>query len=634
MRRVPFSEMLHEQHYNKHIIVKCFVSGKSISPYAVPKTIKIKCAGDRDKKCKGESQCEYCNRKVSFEGKYVEMLKFIGVPESYFKNILKSSFKLSCSFAFEIIDVQNIERIFVTAPTGKERIRNVGNYVCYNFGLGIDVNVIYELNGFSTTDPNTQTGTCIFIDSRKLKSDIETFSLKKSRSGLEEFQIENVTEDKIYLFLEQLYEYYARNVTKIYGRFHLHLAVDMAFRSPISFNMGTDKVHKGWTDIMIIGDTRCGKGYVSEKLVEYFNVGETISGDNTSYSGLVGGIDQYDKHRVISWGKIPINDQGLVVIDEAGEIKPEDWGRLSRVRSEGIAEIVKIQKQITNARTRLIFLANPPLKTISSYSYGIQSLLDVVKAPEDIARFDYVLVVSHDEVSVDDINQQRTEISRPMFSSKLEQDLIMWVWSRKHNQIHFSTKAIDAIYERSKELAKKYSFSIPLIQGENVRIKIAKLAVCFAGRVFSNKNNGETLLVNRVHVDCAFAFFNVIYKLEANGYSDYSIIQREVDRGASPEDLKRVDKYFKSFTNSRLRLMKSLFQSVTINLRDLVEQVNVSDEIARECISKLNEMKLIVKIPSSNYYRKNPGFNKWLKAKIIPHEMADRGSSYGEVHDK
>jgi predicted transcriptional regulator len=80
--------------------------------------------------------------------------------------------------------------------------------------------------------------------------------------------------------------------------------------------------------------------------------------------------------------------------------------------------------------------------------------------------------------------------------------------------------------------------------------------------------------------------------------------------------------------------MKSIFQSVTIDIKDLIEQVNISRETAQECISKLNEMKLIVKIPSSNYYRKNPGFNKWLKAKIIPHEMADRGASYGEVHDK
>ena len=92
---------------------------------------------------------------------------------------------------------------------------------------------------------------------------------------------------------------------------------------------------------------------------------------------------------------------------EASEIKTEDWTRLSRIRSEGIAEITKINTQSTHARTRVIFISNPILKTIANYSYGIQALVDIVKAPEDIARFDYVLVVAHNEVEIKDINRRR-----------------------------------------------------------------------------------------------------------------------------------------------------------------------------------------------------------------------------------
>ena len=129
-------------------------------------------------------------------------------------------------------------------------------------------------------------------------------------------------------------------------------------------------------------------------------MGEVVGAENCSYAGLVAGLQQYNKHWVVTWGKIPMNDGGLVVIDEASEIKPEEWARFSRIRSEGVAEIVKVQAQITNARTRVLYLANPPYKAISNYSYGIQSLLDLVKTPEDIARFDYACIVAHEEVDI------------------------------------------------------------------------------------------------------------------------------------------------------------------------------------------------------------------------------------------
>jgi hypothetical protein len=607
---IKFQELLHDKHYNKEVKIKCYVSGKSISPYSVPREVELKCSGESDKRCIGD-RCKFHSKELDLSDEPRNLLKFIDAPESRFHSIIKGITKLSCAFKFEVSSVQNIERIFITAPTGKERNKNVGNYVCYNMGLGIDVNTVYELTGISTTDPETQSGTCIFTKATKLKSDIESFSLLKIKHDLASFQVRKPDVAKIFLHLHDLYQTYARNITKIYDRPYLHMAIDLVFHSALSFTFGNERVHKGWLDVMVIGDTRCGKGYVSEKLIEYFNAGEVVSGDNASYSGLIGGIDQYAGHRVISWGKIPINDQGLVVIDEAGEIKPEDWTRLSRVRSEGVAEVVKIQKQITNARTRLIFLANPPLKTIASYSYGIQALVDVVKAPEDIARFDYALVVSHDEVPVKVINKRRKEIAS-MYSSELEQELIMWIWSRKHEQVVFSPEAVEELYKASISLAEQYSFTIPLIQGENIRVKLAKIAVCFAGRLYSNKDGGESLWVQKTHVECAVAFLGIIYRNEFSGYYQMSKLQRHVDVGATKKDLENAEKYFGAFTNSRGKLLDCLIRNNAITANDLVEHINIPKETSHEIISKLIELNLVTK-RSSGTYVKSPAFNSWLK---------------------
>jgi hypothetical protein len=129
----------------------------------------------------------------------------------------------------------------------------------------------------------------VFTEEKKIKSDSETFKLTKEKhQKLMHFNKQGLSVNQIYEYLEKLYLSYAHNVTKIYDRFDLHLAIDLAFRSVLSFKFDNEIVHKGWMDIMIIGDTRCGKGYVAEKLSAYFNLGEVISGDNIN-NGLLRG---------------------------------------------------------------------------------------------------------------------------------------------------------------------------------------------------------------------------------------------------------------------------------------------------------------------------------------------------------
>ena len=611
---VAFGEILNAKYYGQKISVRAIVSGKSLSPYSIPKKIKVICSHSKDKKCIGEFCPMFHNDTVKITVDD-NLLHFIDVPDTRIGGVIKQIFKISCFLSYEILDVQNVERIFLSAPTGKERITTNSSYVCYYLGHGIDINTIYELEGYSTVDPSDQLATCIFTKANKLKSDVESFVMtKKFHNTLKQFRFESSDPSAIFGHLEEVYEYYARNITKIYGRFHLHLGIDLAFHSPLHFYFDNEYVHKGWIDCIIIGDTRCGKGYVAERLVNYFNVGKTVSGDNASFAGLIGGLQQFNGHWVATWGEVPMNDKGLVVIDEAGEIKHEDWTRLSRVRSEGIAEIVKIQKQTTNARTRLISLVNPPLKTIASYSYGIQSLMDVIKAPEDVARFDYAIVVSHDDVSIEDINTSRPNID-VIYSPEDEEKLIMWIWSRKKNQIEFTSDAIKCAYEMSVNLSKTYTFTIPLIQGENIRIKLAKLACCFAGRLYSSTDDGDKILVKKIHVQCAYYFFNLIYGQESCGYRQFSNLQKTIDAGANEDDIKRIASYFNTYKTGKMMLCECLLRINSITINDLVESLNFPREHATELLSKLITTNMITKKYASTYV-KNPSFAKWLKKTV------------------
>lgn len=610
-------EVSSSKYYNKPIVVRCLINGKSISPYCIPKKVKFSCIQTEN------NDCKFCIYKSTEENvleiKPIDstILKFIDINDSYFEKLLKEIFYIPCRIKYEVIEVQNIERVFILPPLKKDRGKSGITQLSYFVGYGIDINKVYEMQGYTTVDPKNQTTTHVFTNAIKVRSDIESFSMSidKHNQLTEAFYINEPDANKIFEYLYSLYDHYAHNITKIYNRFDLHLAVDLVTKSVLSFYFDNEFVHRGWMDAMILGDTRCGKGYVAEKMQTYFDIGEVVSGENVSFAGLVGGLQQLNKHWIITWGKIPMNDGGLVTIDEASEISPQDWSKLSRIRSEGLAEITKIQTQITNARTRLLFLTNPINKTIANYSYGIQALMDVIKAPEDIARFDYVLVVAHNEVPVHEINVRHSSTVKKVHSSQLEHDLIMWIWSRKSNEIKFSQDAIEKIYKLSIELSKQYSFSIPLIQGENIRIKLAKLAVAFAGRTYSNREDGKYLFVDSCHVDCAISFLHLIYKKDASGYFSMSQLRKDLDMTYNEKDFDIINKYFNTFGQNKIELCKCLLNNNTITSVVLSEHLNLPPEIAREILSKLLKNDCVTM--KSNQYTKIPSFNNWLKKVIL-----------------
>lgn len=605
-----YDEVTGAEFYNKPIRIECIVTGKSLTPYQIPKVVVIKCTSED---CEGK--CHYSvEQSIQMNPIDQDILKFIDIPSIKIASVLKQVIGIACkSIKYEVIETQLIERIFVARPTGKERTRKGGgSRPAYLIGATIESNTVYHLEGYTTVDPVTQGVTHVFTSVDKQTNDIESFNLSTNKhSELNEFCVSKNDTFEMFSKLKTLYTNYAHNITKIYEREDLHMCVDMLFRSVISFRFDNEFVKKGWMEMMVVGDTRCGKGYVAEKLLEYYGVGEVVNGENCSFAGLVGGLQQLNKHWVVTWGKIPLNDMGILVVDESAGMQTDMWGKLSRVRSEGVAEITKIQTETANARTRLLWLCNPPNRMMSSYTYGIQSMNDLIEAPEDIARFDYVLAVAHDEVSGKVINQRREPLP-VIHEAKLEQELIMWCWSRKPNEVKFENDAIKHIYESSILMENLYDFSIPLIQVENVRFKLAKIAIAFAARFYSNINDGKILLVKRSHVECAIVFFDRIYGKEASGYSDYSKMKKSAEELVTPEKLQFIEAYFDKWKLQRQELLRFLMNNNTFDSKGIMEHLGCVISEAVECISKLSITNCISK--RGQWYVKMPLFTKYLKS--------------------
>jgi hypothetical protein len=608
-----YDEVIDSRYYNQPIKIECIVVGKSLTPYQIPKLVNVKCVSeDCEGRCGFQQEVQYCVNACN-----QDILRFIDIATSKISGVLKSIMGIGCKYiTYEIAETQLIERIFVARATGKERTKKGGgSRPAYLVGDTIEANNIYHLEGYTTVDPVSQSVTHVFTHTEKQTNDAESFNLSiKKHSELNEFCIKKDDTSLMFEKLTKLYESYAHNITKIYEREDLHMCVDLLFRSVISFQFDNEIVKKGWMETMIVGDTRCGKGYVAEKLMEYFGVGEVVNGENTSFAGLVGGLQQLNKHWVITWGKIPMNDCGVLIVDESAGMDENMWGKLSRIRSEGIAEITKIQTETANARTRLIWICNPPNRLMSSYTYGIQSTHDLIKAPEDIARLDYVLAVAHDEVSGKVINQSR-KLLPIMHSPELEQELIMWCWSRKLDEVVFEDEAIKYIYMSSIKLENLYDFSIPLIQVENVRFKLAKMAIAFAARFYSNIENGKKLLVKKSHVECSIIFLGKIYGKEASGYREYSIMKKSEEETATPKKLEDIGAYFNRWVLQKRELMRFLLNQNTFDAKGIMEHLGCVQTEAVECISKLLIANCIAKRRA--FYVKTQPFVKYLKDIIM-----------------
>lgn len=608
------SDIAKAKFHNEKIRIRAVVSGKSSSPYKIPRIIEVKCLGCDDPACKYKN-----TKELVIIAKDERFLLFIDVPTTKLVSIVKTVFTISCRrLSVKVTQTQNVLRIFVSQPPGEDRTKWMSAQTSYFVGHDIDANHTFYLSGYSTVDPKSQVATYVFSEAEKAKSDIESFELApKVQARLEEFRQDAKDVDGVFAYLQELYDSYALNVTKIYGRFLLHLSLDLVFHSALEFTLPGGRIQPARLDAIILGDTRCGKGHVAEGLAKYYGIGEVVGAENCTFAGLVGGAQQIGNHWVISWGRIPLNDRGLVIIDEASELKQLDWTRLSRIRSEGIAEVTKIQQQITNARCRLAFLANPPSKAMANYTFGIHALKDLVHAPEDIARFDFACIVSHEEVSIEDINKKHGT-TKYLYPQNAERDLIMWIWSRSSAQIQFTDEAMDEVYKTATRLGKFYDIGIPLIQGENVRFKLAKIAIAFAGRLYSAAENGSVLKVKRLHIQCAATFLRGLYKADVNGYYDHSWQRKELNPDLQKENIDSLVAYFNAY-QSQDDAYQYLLNNTYVNARDIQEHLNVTPQIANEIISKLIKFKCIVKKDTSynsSAYIKTSHFTRWLRDRV------------------
>jgi len=615
---VSLDQASQAKYYRKRIQLNALITGKDISPYMLPKKFRISCSGEN---CEGCSIAEIPQGFKDFEVPYDSsaILSMLDSSESAIRkkllSIARISEEKSCKAKVSVLEPFNVENILII-PTLDSGSKQYVMRSIYYTGHGLKTNKAYQFEGVSLPHPKDQHATCLFDTAKPMQDEIESFELTEHMAKLlKRFRPKKLT---ILAHLMSLAEWQSRNITKIHERPDLHIAVDLAFHSAQAFTFNREFINRGMLDILILGDTRCGKGFVTEGLSRYYKVGEVASGDNCSFAGLVGGLQQSGTRWLITWGLIPLNHNRIVIIDEASSLTEKDIGRMSRIRSEGIAEISKIIRESTQANTRLIWLANPRSgRALMTYNTGVEAVKELVGAMEDISRFDFVLTVANNEVPSDIINATADYSTKDAdrYTSEICQALILWTWSRTPEQIQFTTQATNLIIHEAIRFGTIYSSRIPLVQVENIRIKLAKISAAIAARIFSTDEKYQNLIIDAPHVRCACQFLRMIYSKQSMAYEMYSRMAATSMTIDNIEDVSKVFKNLGDFRDSTITGLLELNKISFDNLSDYTADLS----IARSLVGELVRLRCLTRNETGGWYAKNPAFGQWLRKNSKAH---------------
>lgn len=589
---VSVMDSFDSQNAGRSLTMDVLVSGRSQSPYTVPKIVSSTCTMDAGPKCKF---CPMLARKGQFTHEIPAwsptILRMIGHTEASQQEALRKQVNaLKCDrLKHDVQSYQAVEQLYIR-PSWDESSGDFTPRRIYSVGRHntMPSQVVHVL-GTTWPDPKEQRNEFLAWDVSKAESAIEEFRVTPEIvSQLKKFQPKGVQTplQKLGKIAQDMEQY----VTSIYGRLDLHMAIDLVYHSIASFPFQGKIESRGWLDALIIGDTRTGKSEAARRMVEHYRLGKLVNCEAASFAGIIGGLQQMGGSRewTVTWGVVPMNDRRLVILDEISGLSFDNIQSMSDVRSSGTILLQKIQSEQAWARTRLIWLGNPREASMDEYTYGAQAIAPLIGNREDIARFDFAMALTQHDVGMKEINQIPA-IGEPEFSSEDCHILVLWAWSRQPEDILWAEGTEEHVIRAADWLGEHYVADPPLIQAANVRVKIARIAVALAASTFSTDRSGRKVIVNKTHVEGATKFLHSLYSKETFGY--YRMSKRESEHQRMAIEMMDDSKRWLIENPGLIRFLKEI--QGTFRGEMLEQMMNARREEAKAYMNEMFQRGLI-----------------------------------------
>ena len=484
--------------------------------YTVPRKLKCVC---RNSKCNKPCPLAFTfnnpdlAKEIDVDPR--QILRFMDSADSAQDNYLRQL--MGCkSVSAEPTDFINCQKLifqesasFVDGLDEASFENRYGVYMYTDYRLSATLK--YDFEACRVTNPSTQQNYYIIRDAQC----VSTTRPDVTDEALQHFRDIGNTAQSAQELIGAYYKEWMPKLT-IEGRPDLFGAIMLTYCSvtEIPWQGG---VIKGWLDTMCIGDTRTGKSQMAQRFVKQIGMGGYINGENARRTGVIGGVQRFGDSWVVTWGAIPMNDRGLLIIDEASGLEVDDIKDLSSTRSSGAVTLNKIVKGEARARTRLLWFSNPRSgrNLVDFYWKGFGAFQEFIPVAEDQARYDLVLSAAREDV---DILEGIDEDSKVRVSDW--QALFSLAWSLPADSIKISKEVKQAIKEVAKDLNDELGGG-SLVVGVAVHEKLLRLSCAFAVACGAYDSEQCELLVDVKHVKFAKEFLEWTLNKPSMGYGDY-----------------------------------------------------------------------------------------------------------------
>jgi hypothetical protein len=483
----------------------------------------------------------------------------------------------------------------------------------------------YKMRGVQTKDPGTQKAVLVIDDLEPIATSIDNFKMDQStHEVLKVFKKKD--SETIEQHLNRRYNIFGADAG-VTGRHELFELMDYSFFSQVEVNNKLfPSMRRGWVETLIVGESRSAKTMIAKFLMSRYRIGEMLSGSSAvTRSGLLGGVKIFRGRQRISWGAIPINDSGIVIIDELSNVSVEIMNDMTASRSDGIIRIDSIEKGSAPARTRKIMLSNPRGNEVSKRDIkGVDIFLNVCVQRQILSRFDAAIYIMSDDVVEFDHSYVNNSDEFSEYQCNI---LVMWVYSRRPEDVVYEDGIEDLLNECQEKMLEKYHRDTQLVNQE-FRLKLLRMAMAVAGMLYSTPDNDwNKLYVKKEHVMHVMRFLDKIYCYPNMRLDEFS---RQKKRSETLGDMRFMENILKYISIKDLinenEFTQAGMQQVFYDYLDKVQggrlfmvDAKTDKERSTRVFINLGIQKLIATLVSRNClirrkynYRKTEQFANWL----------------------